>query len=404
MFVAFFSLLRRRGLAVTPTEWIELIRGLALGLAGDSLTGFYYLARALLVKSEDKLDLFDQTFAEFFRGVPATFPAGLAGELLEWLKDQPLPREVTPEEMERIAKLDLQTLREEFEKRLQEQKERHDGGNRWVGTGGTSPFGHAGAHPSGIRVGGQGLRRSAVQIATARRFKNLRSDLALDTRTMSLALKRLRVLARTGAAEELDLDGTIASTAKSGGDLDLVMRASRKNDVRLLLLMDVGGSMTGHARLSERLFSAAHSLNHFKEFRSYYFHNCVYDFLFRDLEREETIPTKQVLKDVDASWCLLIVGDAAMSPLELTAPGGCIDYFFHNEEPGVLWLAKLAQAMPRAVWLNPEPEEAWGITSTRIVRRVFPRMSPLTLEGLTSAVEALRKAKDAKAPDFGVRL
>lgn len=393
MFTDFFFHMRRRGLKVGLTEWMSVMEGLKLGLAQESLAGFYHLTRSLCVKSEGLFDLFDQCFVEHFKGAEA--PAQLKDDLLAWLEDPKALRALSQEEMERIEALDLDELKRLFEERLAEQKERHDGGNRWIGTGGTSPFGHAGYHPGGMRVGGQSSGRSAVQVAAERRYQNLRHDLVLDTRQIGLALKRLRVLAREGVREELDLEASIDATARNAGDIDLVFRAERKNSVKLLLLMDVGGSMTGHAQLCEQLFSAAHAVNHFKEFRHYYFHNCPYDFLYTDAARLETIPTMEALRQLDDSWFLLVVGDAAMSPYELTAPGGCIDYFHHNDEPGLVWLQKLRETLPRSVWLNPEPEAYWSITSTQLVRRVFTDMHPLTLGGLDAAVRRLRRFAQA---------
>ncbi len=387
MFTGYFFHLRRRGLAVSVQEYMTLLEALQLGLAGESLHGFYFLARSLLVKNEAHFDLFDQCFAEHFKGVEVA--PGLKDELLKWLETAPLPRPLSEDELARLKTLDLDELRRQFEERLAQQKERHDGGNKWVGTGGTSPFGNAGRHPSGVRVHGESLWKTAVQVASARRFRNLRDDVVIDTRQVSLALKKLRRLARDGAHEELDIEATIRATARNAGDIDLVMRRERRNSVKVLLLMDVGGSMTAHTRVSEQLFSAAHSLNHFKEFRHYFFHNCVYDFLYSDAQRLETVQTADVLKDLGDDWYLVVVGDAAMSPYELTAPGGCIDYFHHNEDPGLVWLDRLRQRVPRAVWLNPEPLPYWEIPSAQLVRRVFNDMFPLTIAGLDGAIARL---------------
>jgi uncharacterized protein with von Willebrand factor type A (vWA) domain len=388
MFTGYFFHLRRRGLNVSVQEFMALLVGLKLGLAGESLLGFYGLARSLLVKSEAHFDLFDQCFAEYFQGVEVA--PQVKDELHEWLKNAPLPRPLDPEEMERLKHLDLEELRRQFEERMAQQHERHDGGNRWVGTGGTSPFGHSGRHPTGVRVHGESLWKSAVQVAAERRYRNLRSDVVLDTRQISLALKKLRRLARESAHEEIDVEETIRATARNAGEIELVMRAERKNSVKLLLLMDVGGSMTAHTRVSEQLFSAAHSLNHFKEFRHYYFHNCVYDFLFKDIGRLETIGTADLLHELGDDWHLIVVGDAAMSPYELTAPGGCIDYFHHNEEPGLVWLDRLRKRVPRSVWLNPESVPMWQMPSAQLVRRVFKDMFPLTIAGLEEAIAHLR--------------
>lgn len=391
MFLGFFYHLRHRGLAVGVQEWMTLMEGLSLGLAGESQATFYHLARCLVVKRETQLDLFDQCFLEHFKGVEA--PQAVKDELEEWLKNAKMPRPLSPEELARLKKLDLDELKRLFEERMAEQKERHDGGNRWIGTGGTSPFGHGGQHPSGIRVHGTGGGRSALKVAGERRFRNLRGDAVLDTRMLSLALKRLRVLAREGTTPELDIGDTIDATARNAGDIDLKFRPSRKNAVKLLLLVDTGGSMSSYARLCDQLFSAASSLNHFKEFRHYYFHNCVYDDLFTDAYRLTTMATTKLLKDLDASWYLLMVGDAAMAPYELTASGGCIDYSVHNEEPGRVWLQRLRSRFPRSAWLNPEPVPFWDIASTQIVRKIFPEMFPLTVNGLSDAVRSLRDSR-----------
>ncbi len=369
---------------------MALCEALGQGLALESLTQFYFLARSLLVKHEAKFDLFDQVFAEHFQGVEEK-AASFKDALEQWLEEAKNFRKLDAEEIARLEKLDLAELKKRFEERLDEQKERHDGGNRWIGTGGTSPFGHGGAHPSGMRVHGESGMRSALQVAAARRFRNLRGDAVLDTRDLGLALKKLRRLARDGAPGELDVEGTVRATAKNAGEIELVMQAERRNAVRLLLLMDVGGSMSSHSALCERLFTAAAKLSRFKEFKHYYFHNCMYETLFTDVSRMEGEPTLDVLQCLDDSWMLIVVGDAAMSPYELTAPGGSIDYFHHNEEPGLVWMARVRQKIPHSVWLNPEPEPYWQIPSTRLVRGVFPEMYPLSLEGLGHAVEQLRR-------------
>lgn len=395
MFVEFFFFLRRNGLKVSINEWLDLLRALQTGLAGGSLMGFYGLCRCLVVKHENDFDLFDRCFAAYFQGTevtPETFDL-IHDELMSWLQNALQRPALSEEEMARLKRLDPEEIRRMFEERLREQKERHDGGNRWIGTGGTSPFGHSGYHPSGIRVGGDSRLRSALQIATARRFQNLRSDLVLDTRQMGLALKKLRILGQIGAREELDVEESVKQAGKNAGDIELIFKKSRKNTVKLLLLTDAGGSMTPHSHLCSRLFSAASAVSHFKAFRHYYFHNCPYDFLFSDIQRMDRIDTEEVLAGVDESWHLMVVGDAAMNPYELLAPGGCIDYFYHNEKPGLWWLEKIKKRVPAAVWLNPEPPAWWQIDSCRIVRSVFTDMFPLTLDGLTTAVETLKSTR-----------
>ncbi|TVR05245.1 MAG: VWA domain-containing protein [Deltaproteobacteria bacterium] len=387
MFLAFLYALRAAGLKVSTTEWLTLMEALARGHARADLAVFHHLARSLLVKRESDWDRYDQVFAAVFEGVEAHFD--LPEELLSWLRDPQLPRALTEEERARLEAMDLETLRREFEERLREQKERHDGGNRWIGTGGTSPFGHGGTHPSGLRIGGPGGGRSAAQVAEERRFRNLRHDRVLDTRQLGLALRRLRRLGAEGPATELDVDATIDRTAREGGEIDLVFRPDQRNRVRVLLLMDVGGSMDPHAITSERLFSAAHAANHFRELRPYYFHNCVYETLYTDMAQRAGVPTADVLAEVDDRWITLIVGDAYMHPFELTQPGGALAWVHHNAEPGLAWLRRIRERTPRSVWLNPESPRIWDAPSIRMVRSVYP-MFPLTLDGLRDAVDVLR--------------
>lgn len=393
MFLSLLYRLRSAGVPVSTTEWLTLIEALARGHARADLAVFYHLARALLVKRESDWDRYDQVFAELFEGVDQHFQ--LSEALMEWLRDPQLPRALTDEERARLKAMDLDTLRRQFEDRLREQKERHDGGNRWIGTGGTSPFGHGGTHPSGLRIGGPGGGRSAAQIAEDRRFRNLRADRVLDTRQLGLALRRLRELADHGPRDELDVEATIDRTAREGGEIDLVFRAPRRNRARVLLLMDVGGSMNAHARLCEQLFSAAHQAKHFRELRTFFFHNCVYDSLFTDMERGMHVPTARVLEEVDEEWFTLVVGDAYMHPWELTQPGGAIDWNHQNSDPGYTWLQRIRTRTPRSVWLNPEQPRLWDAPSIRLVRTLFPMFS-LSLDGLREAVDVLRGHRRAE--------
>ena len=397
MFLAFFYALRAAGLKVGTTEWLTLMEALAQGHAKSSLNVFYELARAVLVKRETQYDIYDQVFASVFHGVPTHFDAD--DELLKWLEDPKLPRELTAEERALLETWDLDRLRRELEERRREQKERHDGGGRWIGTGGTSPFGHGGTNPAGIRVGGPGGGRSAVQIAESRRFQNLRSDRVLGTRELGAALKRLRKLAKHDNDLELNLDATIDKTARDGGLIDLVFTPPRVNRVKLLLLIDVGGSMDVHADLCERLFSAAYAARHFKAFKHYFFHNCVYRRLYSDMFRFNGHATTDVLKEVDQSWTLVFVGDAWMSPYELVDSGGIIDLHDHNRTSGLAWLKRFKDKVPNAVWLNPEPKRVWGADSIKLIHSVFP-MYELTLDGLTEAVDVLR---GARAPESTTR-
>lgn len=387
MFIDFFYHMRERGLSVSPTEWLAMMRALEMGLGHDSLAGFYHLCRSLCVKNEAHFDLYDQCFAEHFRDAEPS--ATLRDEILKWLEQPASPRQLSPEELAALEKLDFEELRRQFEERMRNQKERHDRGNRHIGTGGASPFGHSGTHPEGIRVGGESQKRSAVQVASQRRFRNLRHDRILDVRQIGVALRQLRRLARSGRPDELDLEDTVDATARNAGDLELVFRPERKNVVKLVLLMDVGGSMTPYARLCERLFSAAHAASHFKAFKYYYFHNCPYETLYTDMLQREGRPTREVLADFDPSWVCIVVGDAAMHPYELTMAGGSVDYFHHNPESGLTWLHRIHEALPRTVWLNPEPVRYWGMPSVRLIKAIFA-MYPMTLAGLEDAITALR--------------
>ncbi len=290
-----------------------------------------------------------------------------------------------------LEAMSLDELREQFEERMAEQTERHDGGNRWVGTGGTSPFGNNGAHPSGVRVGGMGRGRSAVQVASLRRFQNLRSDLTLDVRQIGVALRKLRVLARRGRQDELDLEGTVALTARNAGDLELKWQAPRKNRVKLMLLMDVGGSMTPYTRLCSRLFSAAHQASHFQAFESYYFHNCPYEVLYRNMALRDRVEFREVLRSKDEQWKCIVVGDAAMAPGELMYAGGSIDMYHLNDRAGIDWLRELSETIPSSVWLNPDPVRYWATSYTvGRIQELFP-MFALTLDGLQEAMSELRK-------------
>lgn len=399
MFTQFLYQLRGYGLKVTLTEWLALIQALALGHARANLSAFYHLARAVLVKSETLYDTYDRAFADYFQGIDQQFD--VSEELLDWLSNPVLPRDLSPEELAKIQTYDFDELRRLFEERMKEQKERHDGGSKWIGTGGTSPFGHGGHHPEGVRVGGTGGGRSAIQVASERRYKNLRSDRVLDTRQIGVALRRLRRLGKDEGPEELDIDATIDKSARDGGEIDLVFAPPRKNRVKLLLLMDAGGSMDPHAELCERLFSAAHAANHFKSFESRYFHNCVYERLYTDIYQLRGEPTHEVLKRIDRTWSVIFVGDAWMSPYELTHQGGAIDFFHQNRDTGMSWLRRLRERCPNSIWLNPEPERIWRAPSIRLIREVFP-MYELTLEGLAEAIDVLglRRSNQPLAGDL----
>jgi hypothetical protein len=395
MFVPFFYHLRSRGLDVSPTEFLATLEALEVGLVGESLERFYAVGRALMVKRVEDYDVWDQAFAEFFADQPFTLkmPGGIDDEVLSWLEDARELLYMDPEELARLEALGLDELRRQFEERLREQTERHDEGSRWVGTGGTSPFGQGGQNPAGVRVGGEGGGGRAVQIAQARNFRNLRGDLKLDIRQMGVALRKLKDLSREGRQDELDLEGTIDRTARNAGDLELAWRAPRKNRVKLMLLMDVGGSMTPHARLCSRLFSAAKQASHFKELKSYYFHNCVYEHLYEDMSRRSRVRTQDVLREVGRDWLCVVVGDAAMAPYELMETGGAIDLYEMNLRPGIHWLGRIKEEVPRAVWLNPDPVGYWEVTYTvRRIREIYD-MFPLTLDGLDESVRWLRSKR-----------
>ena len=394
MFVGFYDHLRAHGVKASPTEFLALVQALATGHARASLGVFYHLARALLVKREAQYDRYDVAFASYFEGVDRQFL--LDEELLRWLEDPKLPRDLTEEEKALLQRMDLDTLREEFKKRLAEQKERHDGGNKWVGTGGTSPFGHGGDNPQGVRVGGEGSNRSAVHVAGDRRFANLRSDRTLDVRQMGQALRRLRKLTKQGVDEELDVDRTVDKSAREA-EIELVFGPPRKNRVKLMLLVDVGGSMDPHAELCERLFTAAHQATHFKAFQSFFFHNCPYDRLYADIERFQGPRTEDVLRTIDKTWTVVFVGDAWMSPYELTHETGT--WSAEKRPTGLQRLREFAARAKTTAWLNPEPKRVWSSSSIRIVASVFP-MFELTLDGLAQAVDHLRGARPVEPQPF----
>lgn len=393
MFVEFLYHLRDHGLKVTTTEWLALMRALALGHGRAHLNTFYHLARALLVKREADYDRYDVAFASFFHGVESQFD--IRDELLDWLSDPVLPQ-MSEAERAQWQHFELDELLKRFQELLEEQRERHDGGNRWIGRGGTSPFGHGGRHPAGLRIGGPGGGRSAVQVAGERRFRNLRSDRVLDTRQIGLALRRLKRLTKGEGPTELQLDETIDHSARNGGEIELVFGPPRRNRVKLMLLMDVGGSMDPHAQLCERLFSAAHAASHFKQFEYRFFHNCVYERLYDDIYRMTGVPTTEVLKKLDETWSVILVGDAWMAPFELTSLGGAIGLHHDNREDGLSWLRRIRQRAPNSVWLNPEPPVRWREPTIYLIHSVFP-MFELTLDGLNDAVDVLRGTRPNRA-------
>ncbi len=387
MLVDFLYELRRQGVDASAHEWLTLMQALEYGLHDSSLDGFYRVARAICVKEVDQLDAFDLAFLAHVRGV--RFEAmQVTAELLDWLNDPRALEGLSEEERRMLQRLDLDELRRRFEERLREQRERHDGGNRWIGTGGTSPFGREGAHPTGMRVGGSGGGRSAMQLAEERRFREYRRDAILDVRQIDLALRRLRQLGREGAPDELDLDDTIAETARNAGELELVFHPPKRNRMKLVLLMDVGGSMEPHSRLVERLFTAAARAGRFARFRHYYFHNCVYDEVYEDADFRKPILLADLIGESSRDERLVVVGDALMHPAELLSAGGALYYHRDNRSPGIGSLRRLAEWYRRAAWLNPEPERFWPRTTIEMIAAVFP-MYTLTLDGLDRAVRYL---------------
>ena len=391
MLIRFFLMLRAAGVPVSITEFLALLDALEARLVGTSAEDFYWVARAVLVKDERHYDRFDRVFAAHFKGAELALEALLATEIpADWLKPEFLLR-LSEEEKARIQSLGgWDTLMKTLRERLAEQKARHQGGNKWIGTDGTSPFGHGGYNPEDIRIGGAGGNRSAVKIWDRREFANLDDSVELGTRNVKLALRRLRRFARQGAAETLDLDGTIDSTARRAGLLDIRMVPERHNAVKVLLFLDIGGSMDEHVRICEELFSAARG--EFKHLEHYYFHNFVYESVWKDNRRRhgERTPLPQLMRTYGHDYRLVIVGDATMSPYEILQPGGSIEHW--NEEPGAAWMKRLLASYPRHVWLNPEPRDRWDYTpSVRITRELFEdRMFPLSLAGLDLAMRSLQ--------------
>ena len=394
MLIDFFQSLRAARLPVSVKEYLMLLEALKAGVlddeSGPSVERFYFLARAALVKDEAHFDKFDRAFSAYFKGVQAV--ADFTKELpLEWLRKH-LELELSPEERAAIEKMGWDELMQTLKKRFEEQKERHEGGNRWIGTGGTSPFGAYGFNPQGIRIGqDKGRNRSAVKVWDQRAYQDYDDNRELGTRNIKVALRRLRRFAREGAEEELDLEDTIHSTAANAGMLDIRMVPERHNRVKVLLLMDVGGTMDEHIQRVEELFSA--TKGEFKHLEFFYFHNCVYDFVWKNNRRRfsEKTPTWDVIRRFNKDYRLVFVGDATMSPYEILQPGGSVEY--NNEEAGAEWLQRLTHAFPKFAWINPEPQGVWQYRqSIAIVQQLMnQRMFPLTLAGLEGAMRLLSK-------------
>jgi uncharacterized protein len=391
MLTSFFLSLREAQIPVSLREYLTLCRALADDLADKSVEHFYFLSRACLVKDERNLDKFDRVFGQTFKGLQSFASMTEEAEIpAAWLR-RLAEKHLTEDEKKQIEALGWDKLMETLKKRLEEQKERHQGGNKWIGTGGTSPFGAYGYNPEGIRIGQDGNRNfRAVKVWDKREFKDLDGDEELGPRNVKIALRRLRKLARTGAADELDLDGTIGATARQGF-LDLKLRPERRNAVKVLLLLDIGGSMDWHVQQVESLFAAARA--EFKHLEHFYFHNCLYEGVWKSNARRhaERIPTWELLHTFPHDYKLIFVGDAAMSPYEIVQEGGSVEHF--NPEAGKVWLERALQCWPRAVWLNPTPEGHWGYTqSIGLIQRIMEnRMFPLTLEGIEAAMRELTR-------------
>lgn len=390
MLVDFFLKLRAHGLPVTLRELLDLLGALQARVIHGSLDDFHQLARLCLVKDETHYDRFDRAFRDFFEGVQSL--AEVLGEIpYEWLRKE-AERLLSDEEKAQVKSLGgFEELMKTLAERLAAQEKRHQGGNKMIGTAGTSPFGAYGYNPEGVRIGQDRSRhRRAVKVWDQRQFRNLADDVEVGTRNLKIAMRKLRRFARTGAAEELDLEATIRGTARNAGLLDLQLRPERHNAVKVLMFLDVGGSMDDHVKLVEELFSAARS--EFKHLEFYYFHNCIYEWVWQDNRRrfDQRIPTVELLHTFGADYKVLFVGDATMSPYELVYAGGANEHF--NEEPGVKWLTRVRETWRKAVWLNPQPEDWWeSHQSILIVRRLFEgRMFPLTLAGLDGAIRELR--------------
>ena len=394
MLIDFFYTLREAKLPVSVKEYLTLLEALQAQVVGPgsdscSMDDFYFLSRITLIKDEKHFDKFDRTFGSYFKGVEmlGDFTKEVPNSWLEKL----LQNELSPEQKAAIEKMGWDELMETLKKRLEEQKERHQGGNKWIGTGGTSPFGNGGYNPQGIRIGGKGGNKSAVKVWDQRAYQDYDDTQELGTRNIKVALRRLRRFAREGSADELDLPDTIRATAANAGYLDIKMIPERHNNVKVLLLMYVGGTMDEHVARVEEMFSAVKS--EFKHLEFYYFHNCVYDFMWRNNRRRfaEKFDTWDIIRKYNKDYKLIFIGDATMSPYEIVQPGGSVEY--NNEEPGAEWLQRLTHAFPKFAWINPEPQGVWQYRqSISIVQQlVSNRMYPMTLRGLEEAMRMLSK-------------
>jgi uncharacterized protein len=388
MFINLFHTLRRHDIPVTFNEWLLLQKALSENLAESSLTRFYYLARAILVKTEAHFDKYDRAFLECFGHIESDE---------EWVRTieerllQVPPLVLTEEEKQMVERLDLEEVMERFRDRLQNQDdEPHIGGNKAIGVRGRSPYGAWGYNPAGIRVGQhEGRMRSAIQIAEKRSFKNYRDDVTLDLRSIKTVLSYIRQVVREGPKDSLDVEGTIDATCKNAGELEFIWDRAKKKRIKLMLLMDAGGTMAPHAELVSRLFSAAKDI--VKDLRFYYFHNCVYQELYTDISQMKGVETRKILDQTSRNYRVILVGDAYMAPSELISPNGAIDYWYRNDRPGIEWLIDIRKRFRKTIWLNPEPRQWWpSVPSTRMIQRVFP-MYELTIEGMRAGARTLIK-------------
>lgn len=398
MFTEFYYVLKNYSVPVSMNEWQTLLEALDMGLAGSSLTGFYMLCRSVLVKTEAYYDRFDMAFASFFKDIET--PEGLPDKIWDWLNKELPQIEVTDEMRRKHQQLDLDELKRMLDERLTEQDEEHHGGNRWVGTGGTSPFGHSGYHPGGIRIGGESRNLSAVKVAGKRRFQEYRTDETLGVRQFQTALKKLRQFTTRleGEKSELDIEATIDQTCKNAGRLELVWERPRENAIKVLLLMDAGGSMISYSHLCSQLFTAVNKSNNFKELSIFYFHNCIYDWLYHDsrCSLSAYTDTEYVLKTYGSDYRVIIVGDASMARSELLRTGGIIEWGLYNDQPGIEWLKRIRRHFEYSVWLNPIPKSYWnwmdGAYTIKAISEIFP-MDELTVEGLERSINMLRSRK-----------
>ncbi|HQV76898.1 MAG TPA: VWA domain-containing protein [Chitinophagales bacterium] len=392
MFLDFFLLLKEEGLPVSIGEYLNLLEALNKRVSAFNVEEFYFLSKTILVKHEQFLDRYDILFGKYFHGIEVSemeqkeIPA-------DWLQKE-MDRLFTDEEKALIEKMGgLEKVMERLKQLMEEQKEKHQGGNKWIGTGGTSPFGHGGYNPEGVRIGGDGGGRSAIKVWEKRQFQNYASNVELNTRNIKLALKRLRILTREGIEDELDLHTTIEKTSRNGGFLDIEMQPAKKNRVKVLLFFDVGGSMDPYVELCEQLFSAAKS--ELKHLEFFYFHNCIYESIWKDnvMRYNDRIPTFDILHKFNQDYRVIFVGDATMSPYELSALGGSVEHY--NDETGIAWLHRFVTKFPNTVWLNPTNEYYWdGVPTIKAIKEIFKnRMFPMTLEGLTNAMKTLKGKK-----------